>query len=187
MRARCSAADGVGMGAGNRPHIHGSRSASSSDIARYLRLDRGLLDPEPTSSGEAIAFLTAPNSARVIAMTWKPFRGKRQFVRAFLPLLTCLMLVLTSFSGMAHAADLAGEASRASSSQSIPMATSIKCHRIGQECPASSQLLSRTRRRRACAHDDGIYPRPHSAQADNLRLCVARRPHRHGPFEAPQA
>jgi hypothetical protein len=130
MRARCSAADGVGMGAGNRPHIHGSRSASSSDIARYLRLDRGLLDPEPTSSGEAIAFLTAPNSARVIAMTWKPFRGKRQFVRAFLPLLTCLMLVLTSFSGMAHAADLAGEASRASSSQSIPMATSIKCHRI---------------------------------------------------------
>ena len=108
MRARCSAADGVGMGAGNRPHIHGSRSASSSDIARYLRLDRGLLDPEPTSSGEAIAFLTAPNSARVIAMTWKPFRGKRQFVRACLPLLTCLMLVLTSFAGMAHAADLAG-------------------------------------------------------------------------------
>jgi hypothetical protein len=29
---------------------------------------------------------------------------------------------------------------------------------FGQECPASSQLLSRTRRRRACAHDDGIYP-----------------------------
>ena len=29
-------------------------------------------------------------------------------MRAFLPFLTCLMLVLTSFSGMAHAADLAG-------------------------------------------------------------------------------
>jgi hypothetical protein len=41
-------------------------------------------------------------------MTWKPLRGKGGFVRAFLPLLTCLMLVLTSFSGMAHAADLAG-------------------------------------------------------------------------------
>src|SRR3546814_10604458 len=37
----------------------------------------------------------------------------------------------------------------------------------------------------ACAHDDGIYPRPHDAQADNLRLCVARWPHWHGPFEAP--
>src|SRR3546814_4100455 len=46
--------------------------------------------------------------SRVIAMTWKPLRGKGGFVRAFLPLLTCLMLVLTSFSGMAHAADLAG-------------------------------------------------------------------------------
>src|SRR3546814_3987579 len=34
-------------------------------------------------------------------------------------------------------------------------------------------------------HDDGIYPRPHDAQADNLRLCVARWPHWHGPFEAP--
>src|SRR3546814_15467419 len=39
--------------------------------------------------------------------------------------------------------------------------------------------------RSACAHDDGIYPRPHDAQADNLRLCVARWPHWHGPFEAP--
>src|SRR3546814_11604379 len=46
--------------------------------------------------------------SRVIAMTWKPLRGKGGFVRAFLPLLTCLMLVLTRFSGMAHAADLAG-------------------------------------------------------------------------------
>src|SRR3546814_3865008 len=46
--------------------------------------------------------------SRVIAMTWKPLRGKGGFVRAFLPILTCLMLVLTSFSGMAHAADLAG-------------------------------------------------------------------------------
>src|SRR3546814_2434881 len=46
--------------------------------------------------------------SRVIAMTWKPLRGKGGFVRAFLPLLTCLMLVLTSFSGMAHVADLAG-------------------------------------------------------------------------------
>src|SRR3546814_15872331 len=46
--------------------------------------------------------------SRVIAMTWKPLRGKGGFVRAFLPLLTCLMLVLTSFSAMAHAADLAG-------------------------------------------------------------------------------
>src|SRR3546814_13061228 len=45
---------------------------------------------------------------RVFARTWKPLRGKGGFVRAFLPLLTCLMLVLTSFSGMAHAADLAG-------------------------------------------------------------------------------
>lgn len=35
-------------------------------------------------------------------------RGNGGSVRAFLPLLTCLMLVLTSFSGMAHAADLAG-------------------------------------------------------------------------------
>src|SRR3546814_20450522 len=41
-------------------------------------------------------------------MTWKPLRGQGGFVRAFLPLLTCLMLVLASFSGMAHAADLAG-------------------------------------------------------------------------------
>src|SRR3546814_4760084 len=41
-------------------------------------------------------------------MTWKPLRGSGGFVRAFLPLLTCLMLVLTSFSVMAHAADLAG-------------------------------------------------------------------------------
>src|SRR3546814_1593362 len=47
--------------------------------------------------------------SRVIAMTWKPLRGKGGFVRAFLPLLTFLMLVLTSFSGMAHAADLAGD------------------------------------------------------------------------------
>src|SRR3546814_18708196 len=36
-----------------------------------------------------------------------------------------------------------------------------------------------------CAHDDGIYPRPHDVQADNLRICVARWPHWHGPFEAP--
>jgi hypothetical protein len=36
------------------------------------------------------------------------------------------MLVLTSFSGMAHAADLAGEASRALSSPFIPPGTSIE-------------------------------------------------------------
>lgn len=45
---------------------------------------------------------------RVIPMTWKTFADKGAYVRAFLPLLTCLMLVLTSFSGIAHAADLAG-------------------------------------------------------------------------------
>jgi hypothetical protein len=41
-------------------------------------------------------------------MTSQPSRDKGGFVRAFLPFLTCLMLVLTGFSGMAHAADLAG-------------------------------------------------------------------------------
>src|SRR3546814_12332505 len=46
--------------------------------------------------------------SRVIAMTWKPLRGKGGFVRAFLPLLTCLLLVLTSFPGMPHPADPAG-------------------------------------------------------------------------------
>jgi hypothetical protein len=41
-------------------------------------------------------------------MTWKRIRVRGGFVRTFLPFLTCLMLALTSFSGMAHAADLAG-------------------------------------------------------------------------------
>lgn len=78
-----------------------------------------------------------------------------------------------------------GEASRALSSRSIPPVTSIRCHRTRTRMSRIITIIvTDTTSARLRARRWNI-PRPHSAQADNLRLCVARRPHRHGPFEAP--
>lgn len=79
-----------------------------------------------------------------------------------------------------------GEASRALSSRSIPPVTSIRCHRTRTRMSRIITIIvTDTTSARLRARRWNI-PRPHSAQADNLRLCIARRPHRHGPFEAPK-